>query len=115
MNWVEELREHAMPSIVLAIVGNKCDLERERRIDKNQGEELAAKIGAKHFNASAKNSTGIKEIYSYLAKGFKVTSNKSEIYSRKDLLKTGRKKDLVISGKSKNGKGSSNKEDKCCS
>ena len=69
MNWVKELKEHAMPGIVLAIVGNKCDLERERRIEKSQGEELAVKIGAKHFNASAKNSTGIKEIYTYLAKG----------------------------------------------
>lgn len=69
MNWVQELRENAMPNIILTIVANKCDLERERKISKTQGEELAAKIGAKHFNASAKNSTGIKEIYSYIAKG----------------------------------------------
>lgn len=69
MNWVQELREHAQPNIVLAIVANKSDLERERKVTKAQGEEIAEKIGARHFNASAKNSTGIKEIYTYIAKG----------------------------------------------
>ena len=43
MNWVKELKEHAMPGIVLAIVGNKCDLERERRIEKKIITELAPK------------------------------------------------------------------------
>lgn len=69
MNWVQELREHAQPNIIIAIVGNKCDLERERKVSKEQGEEMAKKIGGRHFNASAKNSTGIKDIYTHIAKG----------------------------------------------
>lgn len=69
MNWVQELREHAQPNIIIAIVGNKCDLERERKISKEQGEAMAKKIGGCHFSASAKNSTGIKDIYTYIAKG----------------------------------------------
>jgi len=33
--WVSELKEKASPQIVLAIAGNKCDLEDLREVKKN--------------------------------------------------------------------------------
>ena len=36
------------------IVGNKCDLEANRRVTSQAGEELAKSIGASYFEASAK-------------------------------------------------------------
>jgi GTPase SAR1 family protein len=32
--WVAELREHANKDIVIAIAGNKSDMEKQRRISK---------------------------------------------------------------------------------
>ena len=39
------------------IVGNKCDLEANRRVTTQAGEELAKSIGASYFEASAKVRT----------------------------------------------------------
>ena len=67
--WAKELKENAEPNIVIAIIANKCDLERERVVPKDAGETKAQEIGGKHFSASAKNSTGIDEVFTYMAKG----------------------------------------------
>ncbi len=32
--WIEELNENAEPDIVVALVGNKCDLNDERQLQK---------------------------------------------------------------------------------
>ena len=32
VHWVEELKQRAPPNIVIAIAGNKCDLENQRAV-----------------------------------------------------------------------------------
>lgn len=48
---------------VLAIVGNKCDLDNKRVIAKEAGEELAKEIGTLYFETSAKSGVGIDELF----------------------------------------------------
>jgi len=67
-NWVKELRKMLGNDVVLVIVGNKIDLERNRIVVKQKAEEFAASVGAKHFESSAKLNQGVSEMFSELTK-----------------------------------------------
>ena len=56
--WLKELRAHANPAVKIFLIGNKIDLENERKILKEEGEMYAKKNCLTEFiEASAK--TGI--------------------------------------------------------
>ena len=56
--WLRELRTHSGPDIKVILIGNKIDLESERRISKEQGERFAKENNINIFvETSAK--TGI--------------------------------------------------------
>lgn len=67
-NWVKELRKMLGTDIVLAIAGNKCDLERNRVVPLDKAESYAQSVGAKHFSTSAKLNKGVNELFLDLAK-----------------------------------------------
>lgn len=67
-NWVKELKKIVGESIVLAIVGNKCDRERERVVSLEEAEAYAATVGAKHFSTSAKMFKGVNELFLQLTR-----------------------------------------------
>jgi len=52
---------------LLVVLGNKCDLEEEREITKEEGEEWGDKMGGAYFETSAKNDFNINEAMMYLA------------------------------------------------
>ena len=52
--WMASIQDHSDSNICKLMVGNKIDLENERRITKKEGEELAAQFGMKYYEASAK-------------------------------------------------------------
>jgi len=52
---------------LLVVLGNKCDLEEERKITKEEGEEWGDKMGGAYFETSAKNDFNINEAMMYLA------------------------------------------------
>ena len=56
---MESIYEHADTNICKLMVGNKIDLEDERKISKKEAEELAAQYQMKYFEASAKQNIGI--------------------------------------------------------
>lgn len=62
-NWVKELRKMLGDDISLCIVGNKADLEKNRHVSKEEAEEYAQSVGAKHFSTSAKLNRGIEELF----------------------------------------------------
>jgi len=64
--WIRELREFGNPDIVLVIVGNKCDLENQRQVNKEQAETFSKEVGATHFLGSAKSGAGIQELFKSL-------------------------------------------------
>jgi len=67
-NWVKELRKMLGTNVILAIAGNKSDLERSRVVSIEEAESYAAGVGAKHFSTSAKLNKGLEELFLDLAK-----------------------------------------------
>jgi len=49
--------------VVLAIAGNKCDLERSRVVSIEEADQYAESVGAKHYSTSAKLNKGLEELF----------------------------------------------------
>ena len=69
--WLNEIKRNNIKNIPIILIGNKCDLEEEREVDKEEGLNYANKNGFKFFECSAKNKININEsinslIYSVL-------------------------------------------------
>ena len=57
--WIKELNENASPDIVIALVGNKLDLDDNRQVPTDEAQSYADKKGLLYFEASAKNNINI--------------------------------------------------------
>ena len=66
-------------NIIKALVGNKCDLEDEREVNKMRAKETAqrSEIGEKMvFEISAKTGDGVEEMFTAIAREFKSRQGK---------------------------------------
>ncbi len=63
---MESIYEHADQNICKVMVGNKIDLEDERKITHKEASELAAQYQMKYFEASAKKNIGIAPFFETL-------------------------------------------------
>ncbi len=67
--WIDELKLKAPPDIVLAIAGNKIDLEDQRMVSRGAVEALLQELsedGFKdiiHRECSAKTGQGVRELF----------------------------------------------------
>mmetsp|Transcript_20119 Transcript_20119/g.33937 ORF Transcript_20119/g.33937 Transcript_20119/m.33937 type:complete len:199 (+) Transcript_20119:89-685(+) len=66
--WVSELRTQGPENIVLAIAGNKSDLESERQVPLSEAQAYAASIGASFLETSAKTKSNVDEIFLNISK-----------------------------------------------
>ena len=62
-NWITDCQNLAPSSILIILIGNKSDLEDERKILKERGENLANEYNMTFFETSALNGSGIKEAF----------------------------------------------------
>ena len=58
-----QVEEKASEDVSTILVGNKSDLQAERLISKEEGEDLASEYKALFMETSAKNGTNIKEAF----------------------------------------------------
>ena len=61
--WYEQAVKEAGKDISIILVGNKCDLESERKVSKEQGEEKARSMNASFFETSALSKVNIDDIF----------------------------------------------------
>ena len=54
--------------VLKVLIGNKKDLEKQRKVTKEAGESLANKYGINFFEVSAKDNTNIEELFLDTAK-----------------------------------------------
>lgn len=64
--WVNEVANHAGSSVVKLLVGNKCDLEAERKVSTQEGKELAERLGARFLETSAKKNINVDQAFRLL-------------------------------------------------
>ncbi len=60
--FYEEISKYSMDSNLLYIIGNKADKE-IREVSKDEAEKLAKEKGLQYFEVSAKENTGIDDIF----------------------------------------------------
>ncbi|XP_015607576.1 ras-related protein RabJ isoform X2 [Cephus cinctus] len=91
--WVNELRRNIEGPMVLVLVGNKSDLENQRKVDPEEGRKYAVNIGATYYETSALQNEGIEQVFLAIAIGLAKLSSGS-----RDLMTSLRVYDSVSSG-----------------
>ena len=87
--WIESIHDVAEEKVTILLIGNKCDLEKERVITKEEGEAKAEQFNMPFFETSCKDGTNINESFLKLSEevikkngtnikeeGQRITSNK---------------------------------------
>ena len=99
--WLNNLRNNNNFDVKIVLIGNKVDLEEERKVKKEDAEEFAKSIGCKYYEGSAKTGLNINEALDEIAR---IT-----YLSMKDKIEK-EKKDSVVLEKNN----ATPKKKKCC-
>ena len=67
-SWVKELQRRGDPNVVIALAGNKADLESRRRVEFEEANAYAEENGILHLETSAKNANNVKALFVEIAK-----------------------------------------------
>ena len=91
-NWITEIDKFGKQGVLKVIVGNKSDMENNRKITKEAAENLALKYGIKLWEVSAKDNTNIEEMFldtikTLLEKNSKIISEGSSMVTNIQLNK----------------------------
>ena len=65
--WFEQVQKEGSKDISIILVGNKCDLENERKVPKEKGEEKAKLLNIPFFETSALSNIKIEDIFTVIA------------------------------------------------
>lgn len=52
--WYQLMSDHGRGDVEVALVGNKCDLNSDKKVDSKQGENTATELGCHFYESSAK-------------------------------------------------------------
>ena len=62
-NWMADIDKFAKQGVLRILVGNKCDLENQRAVSKEEVNELSEKYGIKYIETSAKDTINIDTLF----------------------------------------------------
>ena len=77
--WLIEIEKNASKNVYKILVGNKCDMENERKVTVEQGKEFADQYGMKFFETSAKISTNVADAFITMTKEVMKNSSKKPV------------------------------------
>ena len=86
-SWLIEIEKNASKNVYKILVGNKKDMESDRKVTYEQGKEFASQYGMKFFETSAKESVNVNEAFEMMTKEIiKEGSEKKLIQNLQNLL-----------------------------
>ena len=65
--WFEQVQKEGSKDVSIILVGNKCDLENERKVPKEKGEEKSKLLNIPFFETSALSNIKIEDIFTVIA------------------------------------------------
>ena len=65
--WAEQIKESSSKNIIIGIAANKCDLLEFEEVEEEEGRKLANELNAIFKTTSAKNQTGINDLFYAIA------------------------------------------------
>jgi Ras-related protein Rab-5C len=65
--WVRELKQRGSPDVLIALTGNKVDLESQRSVNRAEASTWADANGCLHFEASARSGAGVQDLFRTVA------------------------------------------------
>uniref|UniRef100_A0A1B6M795 Uncharacterized protein n=1 Tax=Graphocephala atropunctata TaxID=36148 RepID=A0A1B6M795_9HEMI len=80
-SWVKELQRNVEEPLVLCIVGNKTDMEPQRKVPKEEALQYTQSIGGTYFEVSALHDLGIEDVFLNTAMGLMNLSKDSLVTS----------------------------------
>ncbi|XP_069477081.1 ras-related protein Rab-10-like isoform X1 [Ambystoma mexicanum] len=82
--WMKDIHQKAGEEVEIILLGNKCDKEHKRVIEKEKGEKLAWEYGIPFLETSAKENLNIDNAFVLLAKS--ILSKKSSLMHEHDVV-----------------------------
>ena len=61
--WIKELEKRADPGIIVALAGNKCDLQETREVEREDALTIANTSSCIFGETSAKSGIGVSELF----------------------------------------------------
>ena len=113
--WYNSVKENGMKDVIIAIVGNKCDLFEEEEVSQEDGKHFGESINAIFKVVSAKEGIGIDKLFEEIIEKFKESQFMEELiykYLSKNERKTLNSKKLKLEKDENNSKKSQKKG--CC-
>ena len=88
-NWYEQIQKETSQDIPILLVGNKCDLEEERKVPIEKGKEKAQNLNCAFFETSALKKINIDKIFEELVNNIyeKTGGNKNDDDINVELVK----------------------------
>ena len=62
-SWLIEIEKNASKNVYKILVGNKCDMESERKVTIEQVKAVASQYGMKFVETSSKESTNVSDAF----------------------------------------------------
>ncbi|GIL47256.1 hypothetical protein Vafri_4118 [Volvox africanus] len=67
-SWVRELQRQGNPAMIMALAGNKADLESQRAVSVEEAQAYAAENGLYYLETSAKTAANVNELFEEIAR-----------------------------------------------
>ena len=80
-NWAQHIEANAPDRVPCVLVANKIDLVGLRRITREDGEKLAADLGASYFETSAKDAVGVDAPFTHVIRQALVRADTAEAHA----------------------------------
>jgi len=67
-SWVKELQRRGDPNVVIALAGNKADMEAKRKVQTEEAQQYAKDSDIIHMETSAKTAFNVRNLFVEIAK-----------------------------------------------